>query len=78
MHLLYKQVPQKYLPKEYGGENDTLLGIIEHWEKKFIAYRSHFKENENYGTDESLRTKKLEDYDNTFGVEGSFRKLNFD
>lgn len=74
----YEKVPLKYLPKEYGGENGTIPEIIAQWEKKFDEYSNYFKEDANYGTDEHLRPGKPVDFENLFGMEGSFRKLNVD
>ncbi|XP_073811544.1 retinol-binding protein pinta-like [Musca autumnalis] len=74
----YEKVPLKYLPKEYGGENGSIPEIIADWEKKFQEYRDYFKEDAKYGTDEHLRPGKPIDFNNLFGMEGSFRKLNVD
>lgn len=74
----YEEIPQKYLPKEYGGENGSIPEIIAEWEKKFQEYSDYFKEDAKYGTDERLRPGKPIDFDNLFGMEGSFRKLNVD
>ncbi|XP_075166391.1 alpha-tocopherol transfer protein-like [Haematobia irritans] len=74
----YEKVPLKYLPKEYGGENSSIQEIIDAWEKKFFEYRDYFKDDAKYGTDEHLRPGKPIDFENLFGMEGSFRKLNVD
>ncbi|XP_053962517.1 retinaldehyde-binding protein 1-like [Anastrepha ludens] len=74
----YDHVPQRYLPVEYGGDNGTIKDIIDYTNKQLDEYREYFKENLNYGTDESLRMGKPIDFDNLFGVEGSFRKLEVD
>lgn len=78
MGLLTDQIPLKYLPKEYGGENGSAPEIVAEWEKKFDEYSDFFKDNVNYGTDESLRPGKPIDFEGLFGIEGSFRKLNVD
>jgi len=52
--------------------------ILAAWEKKMDYYNDFFKENANYGTDESLRPGKPIDFEGLFGIEGSFRKLNVD
>ncbi|XP_022226704.2 uncharacterized protein LOC111076939 [Drosophila obscura] len=75
---LYEQVPKKYLPIEYGGENGSIPEIIAEWEQRILAYRSFWAEEENYGTDESLRPGKAIDFENLFGLQGSFRQLNVD
>ena len=75
---LYKTVPQKYLPKEYGGENGSIPELTQHWIDKINSYREHFKEDAKFGTDEKLRPGKPIDFDSIFGMEGSFRKLDVD
>ncbi|XP_061393138.1 alpha-tocopherol transfer protein-like [Musca vetustissima] len=78
MDALIKEIPLKYLPKEYGGENGSFDEIIAEWDKKLDAYSDYFKKNAEYGTDEKLRPGKAIDFDSMFGMEGSFRKLNVD
>ncbi|XP_065368349.1 alpha-tocopherol transfer protein-like [Calliphora vicina] len=78
MDLLTKEIPLKYLPKEYGGENGCIADLTVEWEKKLDDYRDYFKKNAEYGTDESIRPGKAIDFDSMFGIEGSFRKLNVD
>lgn len=75
---LYQQIPQKYLPVEYGGENGSYTELIKEWEDRILAYRNYWVEEENYGTDESLRPGKPVDFESLFGMEGSFRQLNVD
>ncbi|KAM7345709.1 alpha-tocopherol transfer protein-like [Cochliomyia hominivorax] len=76
---MYETIPQKYLPKEYGGENGSIPELVAEFERKFMEYRDYFKESEsNYGTDESKRLGKPIDFESLFGMEGSFRKLNVD
>ncbi|XP_075166947.1 retinol-binding protein pinta-like [Haematobia irritans] len=76
--LLTKEIPLKYLPKEYGGENGSIEEIVVAWEKKIDEYRDYFKRSMDYGTDEKLRLGKAIDFDSLFGIDGSFRKLNVD
>ncbi|XP_055856044.1 clavesin-2-like [Episyrphus balteatus] len=78
MSELYETVPQKYLPKEYGGENGSFDEITNYWCKKVLAHRDYFKEDVQYKTDEKLRTGKPPNFDNIFGTDGSFRKLDVD
>ncbi|KAI8039093.1 alpha-tocopherol transfer protein-like [Drosophila gunungcola] len=78
MDLLTEQIPLKYLPAEYGGENGSVPEIVAAWEKKLDEYSGFFKDSVNYGTDESLRPGKPIDFEGLFGIEGSFRKLNVD
>ncbi|KAM7344981.1 alpha-tocopherol transfer protein-like [Cochliomyia hominivorax] len=78
MDSLTKEIPLKYLPKEYGGENGCIADLTIELEKTFEAHRDYFKRNAEFGTDESLRPGKAIDFDSMFGIEGSFRKLNVD
>lgn len=76
---LYEHIPKKLLPIEYGGENGSIPEIIAAMEEKFFSYREHFKENEKFGVDEELRkTEKPIDFNNIFGIDGSFKKLTID
>lgn len=44
-----------------------------------MKFRDYIRESEElYGTDEHLRPGKPIDFENLFGMEGSFRKLNVD
>uniref|UniRef100_A0A1B0FLE9 CRAL-TRIO domain-containing protein n=1 Tax=Glossina morsitans morsitans TaxID=37546 RepID=A0A1B0FLE9_GLOMM len=78
LESLTQHVPLKYLPKEYGGENGSIPEIIDEWDKKLDQYRDYFKKSVEWGTDEKLRIGKIKDYDNMFGIEGSFKKLEVD
>ncbi|XP_030375529.1 alpha-tocopherol transfer protein [Scaptodrosophila lebanonensis] len=77
-NALFEQIPQKYLPIEYGGENGSIPEIIKSWEERILAMKDYYVEENNYGTDEKLRPGKPVDFENLFGLEGSFRKLNVD
>lgn len=78
MEALYKVVPRKLLPKEYGGQAGTIEEITNAVEKRLVANREFFLEDEKYGVDEKKRFGKATNVDNLFGVEGSFRKLAID
>ncbi|XP_055598366.1 retinol-binding protein pinta-like [Uranotaenia lowii] len=78
LESLYKYVPRKLLPTEYGGDAGSIEDIINEGEKKLLSYRNFFLEEENYGTDESKRPGRPKNAENLFGVEGSFRKLEVD
>lgn len=78
MDDLYKAIPKKLLPTEYGGEAGTIKKISDSWEKKLISHRDYLMDEKNYGTNEKLRPGKARDAENLFGIEGSIRKLNVD
>lgn len=75
---LYKLIPRKLMPKEYGGEAAPCAEIAAIWKKKMESYREWFIEDDKYGTDETKRPGKPKTTENIFGLEGSFRKLNVD
>lgn len=75
---LHQQIPQKYLPVEYGGENGSIEELIKDWEQRILAYKQYWVEENNYGTDERLRPGRPVDFESLFGMEGSFRQLNVD
>lgn len=78
LESLYKHVPRRLLPQEYGGDAGPIQNIIDYWEQKIIAYRDYFLEEDQYGTDEKKRPGRPKNAETLFGVEGSFRKLEVD
>lgn len=52
--------------------------FAESWIKKMEEYTPWFKEQENIKADESLRPGKPTNYDELFGIDGSFRQLVID
>lgn len=75
---LYKEIPQKLLPVEYGGENGSIDDLVKYWENKIVEHRDYLMEEAKYGTDESKRQTPLKQAEALFGAEGSFRKLDVD
>lgn len=75
---LHKEVPRKYLPKEYGGEAETIANIANYWKDVVVSKRDWFIEDEQYKTDEKKRPGRPKTADNIFGVDGSFRSLAVD
>ncbi|XP_035787700.1 retinol-binding protein pinta-like [Anopheles albimanus] len=78
MESLYEHVPKRLLPKEYGGDGTSLKEIGAAWEKKLLAYRQYFLEEDQYGTDERKRVGRPKTAESMFGMEGSFRQLQVD
>lgn len=78
MEALYKVVPRKLLPKEYGGEAGTIEEITRDLEKRLVAKREFFLEEENFGVDEKKRVGRPKNADSLFGLDGSFRQLAID
>ncbi|CAH2066480.1 unnamed protein product, partial [Iphiclides podalirius] len=75
---LYKYVPKEILPVEYGGNGGTIQELIEWNKKKVLEYSAWLEEDLQLGTDESKRPGKPKTAEDIFGVEGSFRQLQFD
>uniref|UniRef100_A0A1I8Q142 CRAL-TRIO domain-containing protein n=1 Tax=Stomoxys calcitrans TaxID=35570 RepID=A0A1I8Q142_STOCA len=75
---LTKHIPQVFLPEDVGGQNGQCSELTRNHYKMLQSYRDYFKENSQYGTDESLRPDKPLSLDDHFGVGGSFRILAVD
>lgn len=75
---LHQVVPKKYLPEEYGGSGGRLNDIIDDWRKTLIAHRAFFANDAKYRNDERKRPGKPKNASTLFGVDGSFRTLDFD
>ncbi|XP_046961266.1 clavesin-1-like [Vanessa cardui] len=71
-------ISKDILPAEYGGNGGTIKEIIDHWKDKVQKYSSWLEEDLKYGTDESKRPGQPKTPESMFGLEGSFRQLNFD
>lgn len=78
LNSLYKEIPRKLMPTEYGGDAGTIESIISSWEKRIVSYRDYYKEEEQFGVDETKRITQKSAADKLFGVSGSFRQLNVD
>ncbi|XP_052751970.1 alpha-tocopherol transfer protein-like [Galleria mellonella] len=75
---LYKYVPQDMLPVEYGGTCGTMNEIHEQWINKLKEYRDWFAAQESVKANEALRPGRPTNYDELFGIDGSFRQLSID
>lgn len=76
MEALFNCIPKRLFPTEYGGEVGSIQSLIDVWEKKLIANKEFFKEDEKFGTDEKKRVGRPKNSESLFGVDGSFRKLD--
>lgn len=48
------------------------------WVQKLVEYKDWFAESENIKVNEMLRPGKPTNYDELFGIDGSFRQLVID
>lgn len=71
LESVYKCIPKKMLPTEYGGEAGSIQDIIDDWEKKLIDSKDYFIEIDKYRSNEAKRVREGV-------VSGSFRKLDVD
>lgn len=55
MESLYRYVPKRFLPTEYGGEAGSIDSLIDHWIQKFTVENERILEWDKYGTDETKR-----------------------
>lgn len=78
LDTMYEYVPKEILPEEYGGYAGSIVDINNMWLEKMISYRDWFLEQENVKVDESKRPGKPTNYDDLFGMEGSFKQLSID
>ncbi|KAG6449789.1 hypothetical protein O3G_MSEX006233 [Manduca sexta] len=75
---LYKYIPREMLPEDYGGDCSTMEALHEQWTMKLQEYRDWFKRQESIKANEELRPGKPTNYDELFGIDGSFRQLTID
>lgn len=71
MESLYRVIPRRLMPLEYGGEAGPIQDIIDEWEKKILSFRQYFQEDEEqFGVDERLREGTSKNAESLFGIEG--------
>lgn len=75
---LQKYFPKEMLPVDYGGDAESLEKYHKAWIKKLESYTPWYKAQEHLKANEALRPGRPTNYDELFGVDGSFRKLSID
>lgn len=76
---LCKMVPRNLLPTEYNGDAGSIQSLIENWEKKIHSYRQYYLDESNlYGVNEKKRIGQPKNPSSLFGMDGTFRQLQFD
>ncbi|CAH1391321.1 unnamed protein product [Nezara viridula] len=72
---LQNQIPTELLPSDYGGNEKSSTELSEDWINLLEENRDWFKMTSFLIADES---KRPSDSKHTFGVDGTFRKINID
>lgn len=75
---LHAKIPKEILPEEYGGTAGKLQDFHDAWMKKLEDYGPWFQAQEDIKADESKRPGTPTNYDDLFGLDGSFRQLKID
>uniref|UniRef100_A0A1B6C1N4 CRAL-TRIO domain-containing protein n=2 Tax=Clastoptera arizonana TaxID=38151 RepID=A0A1B6C1N4_9HEMI len=77
---LHRCIPKNILPEDLGGEEPSIRELNDAWHEKLISYREWFLFNEDVKSDEAKRVGKcrFEVPSDTFGNQGSFRKIEVD
>lgn len=78
LNELHKYIPKEMLPDEFGGIAGPIEIFHNAWLKKLEDYGEWFKKEELIKANEALRPGKPANYDEMFGIEGSFRTLQID
>lgn len=74
---LYSMVPRKMMPTEYEGEAGSLQSLLDEWQNKLLSNRQYFlDDSQKYGVDEKKRIGAAKNP--ILGIEGTFKKLQFD
>ncbi|CAH0564944.1 unnamed protein product [Brassicogethes aeneus] len=74
----YKTVPIECMPKEYGGENETIQSLKEKERKSYLENKDFYNFEDSQKVDEKKRAGKPKNASDFFGVEGTFKKLEVD
>ncbi|KAL1462261.1 hypothetical protein WDU94_014110 [Cyamophila willieti] len=79
--VLAKHISVNVLPKDYGGQGAyTLDELNDYWQDVLIDNREWFMNENEHNSNESKRPadSKYKADEDTYGVEGSFKKLEID
>ncbi|XP_050435985.1 uncharacterized protein LOC126842841 [Adelges cooleyi] len=79
MKNFYKIVPQENLSSDLGGKSPSLEQLKETTFETLKKYEKWFEFDDKFGrVDETKRTEKYQYKSDDYGLEGSFKKLEFD
>ncbi|XP_057338254.1 retinol-binding protein pinta-like isoform X1 [Microplitis mediator] len=78
MEKVFDYIPKRVFPSDYGGDAPSIAQLTKEWKKKVIEKQEWFVEDSQYRVTESKRPGKPITGLDLFGVEGSFKQLEFD
>ncbi|XP_050535190.1 retinaldehyde-binding protein 1-like [Daktulosphaira vitifoliae] len=79
MKNFYKIIPQEFLSSDLGGKSLSLEELKEQTSETLQKYEKWFENDNKYGrVDETKRIDKNQYDSDEYGIEGSFKKLEFD
>lgn len=55
LESLYRYIPKKFLPTEYGGDAGSTQSLIDYWAKKLLDNYDSLAQWDEYGTKELFR-----------------------
>ena len=77
--LFNSGIPKDIMPKEYGGECESINVIVQSWEQKIKDnYERLVEDVKIYKVDERKRIGRTKNPESLFGIDGTFRKLEID
>ncbi|KAH0568511.1 retinol-binding protein pinta-like [Cotesia glomerata] len=78
MDKVFDYIPKRVFPSDYGGDAPSIAKLTKEWKKKVIEKQEWFIEDSQYRVTESKRPGKPITGLDLFGLEGSFKQLDFD
>ena len=75
---LHEALGKDVLPQEYGGNAGPVQLQIDEINQLLHDNKSYLAQQSRYKSDESKRPGNQKTYSDVFGMEGSFRQLEFD
>lgn len=77
MEQLCEIIPREFLPEEYGGSNGSLEKLDSMWTEELEEQFPKFEESLELVSNEKLRVGPTP-YNELFGADGTFKKINLD
>ncbi|XP_063985491.1 retinol-binding protein pinta-like isoform X2 [Diachasmimorpha longicaudata] len=75
---VFQYVPADVLPSDYGGQAPSIAALTQQWKNAVLDHRDWYQQEKKHHVDESKRPGKAITSLDLFGVDGSFKKLEFD